>query len=110
MGVIGGDRGKIHTNFDTKIVDLNTVIVPKLTIIDAYRILERNGPTGGNLADVKLAKTVVAGADRVAVDAMGAEIFGIRPDELGFLNIAYNRGLGETDLSKLNVKRYKFES
>jgi uncharacterized protein (DUF362 family) len=107
MGLIGGDRGKIHTDFDKKIVDINTVIKPTLTILDAYRIMLRNGPTGGNLADVKLAKTVAAGMDRVAVDAMGAKLFGLKPDELPFLTIAHARGMGEIDLNKLNVKTVK---
>ena len=35
-------------------------MLPTLTIMDCYRVLLRNGPTGGNLEDVALKKTVVA--------------------------------------------------
>ena len=63
MGVIGGNRGEIHKGIHQRIADLNLVIRPQLTIIDATRILLRNGPTGGNLADVKVLDTLIASAD-----------------------------------------------
>jgi len=59
MGVMGGNRGEIHNRFSTKINDICSRILPGLTIIDGYRILIRNGPSGGNLNDVKLTKTLV---------------------------------------------------
>lgn len=85
MGVIGENRGQIHNRFDDKIIDLNTIIKPQLTIIDAVRALMDNGPQGGNLNDVKEMKTVIAGIDPVAVDAYGATLFGLKPEDLGFL-------------------------
>lgn len=94
MGVIGGNRGSIHNDFDRKIVDLNTVIRPALTIVDATRVLRRNGPVGGNLADVDNMRQLIAGIDPVAVDAAAAELFGIPPERLGFIMEARNRGLG----------------
>ncbi|MDW7681402.1 MAG: DUF362 domain-containing protein, partial [bacterium] len=105
MGVIGGNRGALHTNFDVKIVDLNTFIKPQLTIIDAVRILLRNGPQGGNLNDVKTINTIVAGVDPVATDAFGATLFDLVPEKLGFLREAHARGLGEIDLSRLKIER-----
>ena len=47
MGVIGGKRGEIHQSLSQKIADLNTVRPSTLTVIDATRILLRNGPSGG---------------------------------------------------------------
>ena len=105
MGVIGGNRGKIHTHFDVKIVDLNTVIKPHLTILDAIRILERNGPQGGSLNDVKTMNTIIAGVDPVAVDAYGATLFDLKPEQLGFLNEAHARGLGNMDLTKIKIEQ-----
>jgi len=105
MGVIGENRGKIHNNFDVKIVDLNLVIKPQLTIIDAVRVLMNNGPTGGNLNDVKAMNTVIAGVDPVAVDAYGATLFGLKPAELGFLVEAQSRGLGTMDLNALKIEK-----
>jgi len=104
MGILGGNRGKIHNHFDVKIVDLNTVIKPQLTILDAVRILLRNGPQGGNLNDVKQLDTIIAGVDPVAVDAYGATLFGLKPAELGFLREAHSRGLGKMDLETLKIE------
>jgi len=95
MGIIGGNRGMIHYDFDSKIVDLNTMVKPVLTIVDATRILKRNGPTGGSLGDVINARQLIAGIDPVAVDAAGAELFGIKPEQLGALLEADRRGLGK---------------
>jgi len=105
MGVMGGSRGTIHQDFDTKIVDINTLIRPHLVVLDAYRILVRNGPTGGNPDDVRTPKTCIAGTDPVAVDSLGTSLFGMKPSDLGYLVNAASRGLGVTDLSKLVVQR-----
>ena len=44
MGIMGGTRGKIHTEYPQKITDVSTLVKPHLVILDAYRILIRNGP------------------------------------------------------------------
>ena len=106
MGYLGGNRGKFHRNFDVKITDLNTKFKAKLTILDAYRMLLRNGPSGGNLKDVALKKTVIAGSDPVAVDSYGATLFGLDPLNIGFLNEAKERGLGQNNLSKVKVNTF----
>ena len=83
MGVIGGNRGEIHKDIGQRIADLNLVVRPKLTIIDATRILLRNGPTGGNLEDVKVLDTLIASADTVAADAYATTLFGMKPEDIG---------------------------
>jgi len=105
MGIIGGERGKIHNLFNAKIVDLNTVVKPQLTIIDAVRILMDNGPQGGSLNDVKQMNTIIAGVDPVAVDAYGATLFDLKPEQLGFLKEAADRGLGNMNIDKLKVEK-----
>jgi uncharacterized protein (DUF362 family) len=74
-------------------------------VLDAYRILVRNGPQGGRPSDIKLQKTVVAGVDPAAVDALGATFFGIKPQDLPYLEIARKRGLGEIDLEKIRLEK-----
>ena len=106
MGLIGGNRGELHVDFDTKIVDLNTLIRPALTIIDAYRILKKNGPSGGSLEDVEEIKTVFAGSDPVATDACAAELFGLAPTKIGYLMGAFDRGLGEIDRRKIALQEF----
>nr|HPQ40756.1 DUF362 domain-containing protein [bacterium] len=43
MGVLGGQRGRIHMGIGQKLADLATVVRPKLTVIDATRMLLRHG-------------------------------------------------------------------
>lgn len=104
MGLIGGRRGALHRQYDTKINDVNSLFKTRLTILDAYRILLRNGPSGGNVSDVALKKIVIAGTDRVAVDAYGVTLFDLKPADIGFLNEANARGMGRFDLDRLNVQ------
>jgi uncharacterized protein (DUF362 family) len=103
MGIMGGRRGSVHSDFATKIVDVNTFVKPALAILDGYRVLFRNGPTGGSLDDVRLDKTLVAGTNQVSVDAYGTQFFGKKPTDFRWLVEANARGLGEIDLGKLNV-------
>ena len=104
MGVMGGNRSLIHQKIDQSLADLTLLIKPSLTILDATRILLRNGPSGGNVHDVKKMDVVVAGIDQVAVDSLGASFFGIKGEELGFLRIAEKMGKGTIDFRKLNFK------
>jgi uncharacterized protein (DUF362 family) len=103
MGVIGGRRGKIHHNIGQNLADLNTVIRSQLTVVDATRILLRNGPQGGNLEDVKQLDTVIASTDPVAADAYATTLFGLEPEDLDSTRTAAQMGLGEMNLSKLDI-------
>lgn len=105
MGVMGGSRRQIHQKLDQSLVDLSAKIKPTLTILDAVRILTANGPQGGSLADVKKLDTIIAGVDQVAIDSYGATLFGLKGSDLGYLQIAHKRGMGQMDLSKLNIKK-----
>ncbi|HAK88299.1 MAG TPA: cytoplasmic protein [Nitrospiraceae bacterium] len=105
MGVMGGSRRQIHQRLDESLVDLSGFIKPTLTILDAVRILTANGPQGGNLADVKKLDTVIAGVDQVAVDSLGATLFGMKGSDLGYVKMADKRGLGTMDIAKLKIKK-----
>jgi uncharacterized protein (DUF362 family) len=105
MGIMGGERSQMHIDFDQKIVDLNTLVKPHLVILDAHRILIRNGPTGGSLSDVKETKTLIAGTNQVAVDAYGATLFGLKSTDLPYLVKAKEKGLGEIDLQKIQIAK-----
>lgn len=103
MGIIGGNRGEIHKEMGQRIADLNLVVLPQLTIVDATRILLRNGPTGGNLEDVKVLDTLIASADTVATDAYATTLFDMKPEEIESTVAAAKMGLGEMDLSKVKI-------
>ncbi len=84
--------------------DLSTILKPQLTIIDAVRILMANGPTGGDLNDVKQTNTIIASSDIVAADSYAAGFFGIKPSELGYLVEGSQRGIGRMDLENLKIE------
>lgn len=104
-GIIGGRRSQLHQSIHKSIVDLASFMNPTITVLDAYRVLLRNGPTGGNLSDVAIEKTVIAGTDPVAVDAYAAAAFwSLDPGRLPFLQMAEERGLGRADLQKVRQR------
>lgn len=103
MGIIGGDRGSLHFNLGQKLADLATVVQPTLTVIDATRILLRNGPQGGRLGDVRVADTIIASVDPVAADAYATTLFNMKPDEIGSTKAAYKMGLGEMNIDKMKI-------
>jgi len=104
MGVVGGRRDAWHQDMPNCLSDITAFMKPKLCVLDAIRILTANGPTGGNLADVKRMDTVAAGTDIVALDAFGAELFGHKPADIAFLVEADKRGLGKMDYRSLTPK------
>ena len=107
LGATGGARNQFHQGLDKAIVDLSAFFKPRLTVLDAYRILVRNGPQGGRTSDTELLKTVVAGTDPVAVDALAASFFDVAPRDLPYLGLARERGLGEFDLGKVRLEKRK---
>ena len=103
MGIIGGNRGRLHHNLGQELADLATVVQPKLTVIDATRMLLRNGPQGGRLADVKVADTVIASSDPVAADAYATTLFDLQPAEIASTVAAHAMGLGEMDVQRMRI-------
>lgn len=105
MGVIGGSRGRLHHDLGQKLADLATVVSPALTVIDATRMLMNNGPQGGNLKDVRQQDTVIASADPVAADAFASTLFGLKPQDLSSTVAAHRMGLGQMDLSQIELRK-----
>lgn len=100
-GSLGGRRNRLHQNIDVSIADLATFLQPTLTIIDAVRVLMRNGPQGGNIADAKDMWKVIATTDQVAADAFGCTLIGLTGDEMPYLKMAEERHLGTRDWRSL---------
>ena len=100
------DRGKDHNfNLHSKLVDVFEYIQPDITLIDGTE-----GTINGHypplaFADrlVKKFGILIGGTDTLAVDVIGARIFGLSIDEVPHLKIAYRRCLGEGDLNNINV-------
>lgn len=84
------------------IADLNFVRKPDLIVLDGTEMITENGPFGpGRL--VRPHK-VVAGSDRVAMDVYGANLQGLRGEEILPTRKAYDFGMGEIDLSRLQIR------
>lgn len=103
MGV-ANDRQKWHQNLPDCLCDITKFMKPRLCVVDAIRILTANGPTGGNLADVKRLDTIAAGTDIVALDAFGATLLGFKPEEISSVVAGQAAGLGTMDYLSLNPK------
>jgi uncharacterized protein (DUF362 family) len=103
MGVCGGARGLIHVNIGKKLVDITGFINPDLTVIDAYRVLIRHGPSGGSLFDVVMKKTVIVGTDPVLTDIYSCKLVDVDPNTVAYIAEAIDRGLGSLDTSKADI-------
>jgi uncharacterized protein (DUF362 family) len=104
-GMLGGPRHQLHQKIHESLVDLADFVRPTLTVIDCYRILIRNGPTGGNLQDVLLKTTLVAGTDPVALDAYVAKAYwNLDVSSLPYLKMAAGRGLGTYEFEKVRTQ------
>ncbi len=103
-GVLGGRRNRLHQNIDVSIADLATFMRPTLTVIDAMRVLLRNGPQGGNIDDTREVNTIVASIDQVAADAFGCTLIGQSRENLPYLKMGHERGIGTMYWENLRVR------
>lgn len=102
-GSLGGQRNRLHQDINTSIADLAAAIRPTLTIMDATRVLRRNGPTGGNLSDVSIENTVIAGVDMIAIESYGLRFLDLKVEDIPYILMAEKRGLGISDLKSLII-------
>jgi uncharacterized protein (DUF362 family) len=105
IGGIGGNRWSLHQDIHQSVADLAGFFRPALTMIDAVRIMLRNGPSGGDPGDVDLRNTLILSDDPVAADARAARLFDRQPESLAFIRLAQKAGLGNADLKGLDFTR-----
>jgi uncharacterized protein (DUF362 family) len=103
-GLLGGRRNRLHQNIDLSVADLATFMQPSLTVVDAVRVLMRNGPQGGNAADAKDLHTIIATTDQVAADACSCELIGRTAGDIPYIRMAHDRGLGTMNWQSLRVR------
>ncbi|HEY3274893.1 MAG TPA: DUF362 domain-containing protein [Methanocella sp.] len=90
-------KGIMHDDLAQKIVDLNRVFGPELTVIDGILGCQRH-----ELAcDPIQSNVIIAGEDFVATDAVGSFLMGLAPEDVPYLQLAKKAGLGENDMSKI---------
>jgi uncharacterized protein (DUF362 family) len=71
------------------------------TVLDGWEGMEGNGPGGGTLVPSRIA---VASTDYVAADRVGVDVMGLDPEWIGYLGFCAQMGLGQMDLSKIEIR------
>ncbi len=70
-------------------------------IIDGYEGMEGNGSASGTPVPSRVA---IASTDFVAADRVGAEAMGVDPEWLGWLKYCGEVGIGQWDLSRIDIR------
>jgi uncharacterized protein (DUF362 family) len=108
----GSDKFKMHyvaqgaqmTARDTilhyNMFQLAQQIYPDLGVIDGFEAMEGNGPGNGTPVDAKLA---LASTDCLAMDCLATKLMGVDPAQILYLASMGQAGMGQTDLSKIDV-------
>jgi len=111
MGVVW-DRSEWHRkDLHQCIADFATLRRPNLSILDGWRVMVRNGPRGYSKSDVVNYQYLFISTDLVALDSAGAAVLakegaGFRTaEDVRYIKIAKQYGLGRTDLDQLKIKR-----
>jgi len=112
-GVSSGKRGKPGAKSDKPIahgggfrgINYNLFALaqrmhPHLALIEGYDGMEGHGPTRGTKVDHRVC---VVGTDWLAADRVAVELMGIDFAKVGYLNYCAQAGLGEGDLTKIEI-------
>ena len=100
------DKTRYHAGF--RQMHLNILLTAKkmrpfwgATVIDGFEGMEGNGPLRGTPVASRLA---IASTDLVAADRVGVEVMGVNPEWVGYLNYCWRSGLGQFDLSRIDLR------
>ena len=91
MGAVFPEKDLMHRHLDERLRDLASVLRAKLTVIDGLIGAERHENAGNPIET----NVIIAGADPVATDAVGAQVMQIDPTRVGHLRLCAEAGLGE---------------
>ena len=102
------DKGLTHTeyNFTPQAVlhfnmfHLAQEIWPDLGVIDGFVAMEGNGPVSGTPVEAKVA---LASLDPLAMDTLATKMMGFDPAKIMYLTSMAEAGMGQGDLSKVQV-------
>jgi len=87
------------------VADFSTYRKPTLNVLDAYYVMKANGPRGISTNDVVVMKAQLISTDILALDVAGARLFGVKPEDVRYIEFASQMKIGRSDLEKLNIKR-----
>lgn len=105
MGVVWDRRYWHRNDLHQCIADFATFHKPTLNVLDAYYVMKVNGPRGVSVDDVVQMKSLLISTDMVAIDTAGAKLLGFDPSDIRHIGLAAAAGVGQSDLSAMNIKR-----
>lgn len=111
MGVVW-DRYEWHRkDLHQCIADFSTLRRPDLCILDGWRVMVKNGPRGYSTSDTVKHEYLFISTDPVAIDSAGAAVLAKagavsgKAEDIRYIKLAKDHGLGRTDLDRMNIKR-----
>ncbi|MDD4803518.1 MAG: DUF362 domain-containing protein [Syntrophomonas sp.] len=90
-------KGEYHVklpelnNFAQMLVDLNSLLKPRLYVMDGIMAMEGNGPRGGKPRPMNV---ILISSDPVALDATVCRMIGVMPETVATLELGMKSGLG----------------
>ena len=88
------------TKFAEYVVDIYAISKPQLNIVDGIIGMDGTGPSAGNPKKLGM---ILASIDGVAVDVVLCDMLGKDPMKIPTNRIATEQGLGEGDLTKIEI-------
>jgi len=93
-------RAPKEDDFAKIIAKIHSISKPRLNVLDGIVAMEGDGPSSGDLKEMGL---VMASPDAVAIDSCIAKMIGLAPLDILTTREAYKLGLGEADLSRIEM-------
>jgi uncharacterized protein (DUF362 family)/Pyruvate/2-oxoacid:ferredoxin oxidoreductase delta subunit len=93
-------RAPKEEDFAKIVAKVYSLVRPHLTVLDGIMAMEGDGPGSG---EPRMMNLVMAGRDAVAIDACVAVLVGIKPDDVRVTKEAHETGLGECDMSRIEL-------
>jgi uncharacterized protein (DUF362 family) len=110
MGSIyANDKVMMHQGYKYTNLDLANIagrVWPDLAVIDGLTGMEGNGPERGTPIDVGIA---ISSSDPLAADRIACEVMGVDFNKVGYLYHCSKKGLGESDLERVDIKGEKLD-
>lgn len=95
------DKKRFHRwGLEQCLIDLNQMVLPELTILDGIVGMEGLGPVYGEPAHLGL---LIGSYDTVAADVIAAEAMGFKLEEVDYIRMAGDSGLGCASREKIEV-------
>ncbi|RLI26966.1 MAG: hypothetical protein DRO52_01510 [Candidatus Hecatellales archaeon] len=111
----GKEKVKLHMvrtddpsmpGLDIAIAEYNTVVPCHFNVMDGTVGMEGPGPADGEPVNMGL---ILAGFNRVAVDAVTSAVMGFNPQEINHIRFASELGVGPLHLEELEVRGLRVE-